>query len=226
MKKTLAFLVILLLVGASAFAQTVVFQQGFSGQTMLPKAHGDWEVKGGRLYQSDTEERLAKVNVMAPQSGDMQYEFNLRYEGGGFEDMMGGFGVHIFVDKAWDGKSWGNGNSMLLWLNYDASPNAGYPAGFTAQVYKSTSETKMELIGQFDLNRYAYLLNAANMSVMVPVRIKVNGSTGSVWVEDPTLPGYGYRFGLGQSLGRGNYVALRTNSLAVSYDNLKVTKLK
>ena len=225
MKKSLAFLVILLLVGATAFAQTVVFQQSFSGSSMLPKSHGDWEVKGGRLYQSDTEERLAKINVPAAQSGEMQYEFTVRYEGGGFDDLMGGFGIHVFVDNPWNGKSWGNGDSFLLWLNYDPAPSYG-PTGFTAQVYKSTSATKMALVGQFDLNRYAYLLNASNLCLSIPARIKFNGANGSVWVEDPTLPGYGYRFSLGQALGTGGYVALRTNSLALSFDDLKVTKLK
>ena len=139
---------------------------------------------------------------------------------------MGGFGIHVFVDKAWDGKSWGNGNSFLLWLNYDPDPAGEYPKGFTAQIYKSTSPTKMGLVGQFDLNRYAYLLNASNMGISIPARIKVNGTTGSVWVEDPTLPGYGYRFSLGQSLGRGNYISFRTNSLALSFDDIKVTRLK
>ncbi|MAG13977.1 MAG: hypothetical protein CMN78_05220 [Spirochaetales bacterium] len=119
MKKSFGFLAILLLLGATAFAQTVVFQHTFTRPATLPNAHGDWEVKGGRLYQSDTEEHLAKINVMATQAGEMQYEFDVRYEGGGIDDMMGGFGIHFFVDKAWDGRSWGNGNSYLLWLNYD-----------------------------------------------------------------------------------------------------------
>jgi hypothetical protein len=225
MKKSLIFLVILLLAGAMAFAQTVVLEQSFSSSTMLPKSHGDWEIKGGRLYQSDVDEPLAKINVAARQSGEMQYEFTVRYEGGGFADLMGGFGIQIFVDKAWDGMSWGNGKSFLLWLNYDPMPVYG-PKGFTAQVYKSVSETKMDLVGEFDLNRFAYLLSAANMNAAIPARIKIDGNTGSVWVEDPTLAGFGYRFSLGGSLGTGNYVALRTNSLAMSFDNLKVSKLK
>ncbi len=225
MKKSLAFLVILLLVGATAFAQTVVFQHSFSGSAMLPKSHGDWEVRGGRLYQSDTEEHLAKVNVPAAQSGEMQYEFNLRYEGGGFDDLMGGFGIHVFVNNPWDGMSWGNGESFLLWLNYD--PDASYgSSGLAAQVYKSTSATRMALVGEFDLNRYAYLLNAKNAGYTAAVRIKINAANGSVWVEDPTLPGYGYRFSLGESLGTGGYVGFRTNSLALSFDNIKITKLK
>lgn len=192
---------------------------------MLPKSHGDWEIKGGRLYQDDVDEPLAKINVAARQSGEMQYEFDVRYEGGGFTDLMGGFGIHIFVNDPWNGMSWGNGSSFLLWLNYDPMPTYG-SKGFTAQVYKSSSETKMELVGEFDLNRFAYLLNASNMNISIPARIKIDGNTGSVWVEDPTLPGYGYRFSLGGSLGTGNYVALRTNSLALSFDNLTVTKLK
>jgi hypothetical protein len=223
MKKTLAFLAVLLVFGAFASAESVVFEQDFSKSIMLPKSQGDWEVIGGRLYQNDEDERLAKVNVMARQSGEMQYEFNVRYEGGGFKDLMGGFGIHIFVDNPWDGMSWGNGDSFLLWLNYDPAPTYG-PKGFSAQIYKSTSETQMVLVGHFDLNSYAYLLNASNLNVVIPARIKINGTTGSVWVESPLSPGYGYRFSLGSSLGRGNYVALRTNSLALSFDNLKITK--
>lgn len=225
MKKSLAFLVILLVFGATAFAQTVVFHENFASSAMLPKSHGDWEVRGGRLYQSDADEPLAKINVMARQSGEMQYEFNVRYESGGTEDLMGGFGIHVFVNDPWNGKSWGNGESFLLWLNYDPDPTYG-PAGFTAQVYKSTSETKMELVGSYDLNNYTHLLNSRNLNTIVPARIKINGNTGSVWVESPMDPGYGYRFSLGESLGSGSYVALRTNSLALSFDNLKVTKLR
>ncbi|MBN1687461.1 MAG: hypothetical protein JW852_12445 [Spirochaetales bacterium] len=211
--------------GATAFAQTVVFYEEFSSSVMLPKANGDWRIIGGRLYQRDAEERLAKINVAARQSGEMQYEFNVRYQGGGFDDLMGGFGIHVFVNNPWDGKSWGNGSSYLLWLNYDPAPTYG-PKGFTAQVYKSVSETKMELIGSFDLNRYTYLLNASNLGILIPARIKINAATGSVWVESPLQPGYGFRFSLGAPLGTGNFVALRTNSLSLSFDNLKVTKLK
>jgi hypothetical protein len=225
MKKSLAFLVVLMLVGAAAFAQTVVFQHSFSGSAMLPRSQGNWEVRGGRLYQSDAVERLAKVNVPAAQSGEMQYEFNVRYESGFTEDMMGGFGIHVFVNNPWDGKSWGNGRSYLLWLNYDPAPSYG-SRGFTAQIYKSTTATRMTLVGEFDLNRYAYLMDSFNVNTIVPARIKVNGANGSVWVEDPTLPGYGYRFSLGEALGSGGYVGLRTNSLALSFDNIIVTKLR
>jgi len=131
----------------------------------------------------------------------------------------------VFVNNPWNGKSWGNGTSFLLWLNYDPAPTYG-PAGFTAQIYKSTSATKMELVGSYDLNRYLYLLSASNLNVLVPARIKIDASTGSVWVESPLEPGYGFRFSLGGPLGTGEFVALRSNSLALSFDNLKVTKLK
>ena len=154
-----------------------------------------------------------------------QYSFDVRYEEGGFEDLKGGFGIQIFVDKANAGKSWGNGNSYLLWLNYDTEASYG-SQGFQAQIYKSTSNTKMDLVGEFDLNRYAHLLSPALAKTIVPVRIKVDGATGDVWVEDPTLPGYGYSFSLGEALGEGNYVALRTNSLALSFDNLEVATVE
>ena len=224
MKKKLAFLVILLALGTTVFAQSVVYQQSFSGYIMLPESHGEWDVRGARLYQLDVEEPLAKINMMAAQSGEMQYEFTVRYEGGGIEDLMGGFGIHVFMDDPWDGKSWGNGDSYLLWLNYDMEPEYG-PKGLTAQIYKSTSEIEMALIGYFDLNDYAYLLSASNMNVDVPVRLKIDGNRGSVWVESPMQPGYGFRFSIGQPLGRGGYAALRTNSLALSFDDIKISKL-
>ena len=138
---------------------------------------------------------------------------------------MGGFGVHIAVDEATDGRSWGNGRSHLLWLNYDEGPSYG-SRGFMAQVYKSESPSAMSLVGEFNLNRFARFLSAQNADVTVKVRIKVNSETGSVWLEDPTLPGYGYTFSLGGRVGTGTYVSLRTNSLSLSFDNLNVTRLK
>ena len=229
MKRTILFLVALVLslsvFGAAAFAEEVLYQHGFSTATELPTAVGKWEVKGGRLYQTDPEERLAKINVMVPQSGEMQYEFDVRYEDGGFDDRMGGFGIHIAVNEATDRRSWGNGKSHLLWLNYDENPSYG-SKGFMAQVYKSDSPSEMDLVGEFDLNRFARLLSAQNAAITVKVRLKVNSETGSVWLEDPTLPGYGYAFSLGGGLGTGTYVSLRTNSLSLSFDNLKVTRLK
>ena len=84
----------------------------------------------------------------------------------------------------------------------------------------------MSLVGEYDLNRFAYLLGSSNMSIIVNARIKVDSATGSLWVEDPTFPGFGYQIELGEALELGNYISLRTNSLALSFDNLKVTQLR
>lgn len=229
MKKTFKFLITLVLLfgilSTAAFAEKVVFQHGFSAGTELPKSHGSWMVKGGRLYQDDVIEPMAKINIGAAQSGLMQYEFDVRYEDGGFDDLKGGFGIHVFVDKAHDGVSWGNGNSFLLWLNYDENATYG-PSGFTGQVYKSTSPVEMELLGDFDLNMVLEYLSPEYMSYILKIRLKVDAKTGNVWIEDPTFPGYGYAFGLGGPLGEGNFVSFRTNSLSLSFDNIKITKLE
>lgn len=230
MKRTafvLACLVLLVLLpGVNLLSQTVIFTENFNDSIGLQKiSYGEWRIFNGRLYQYDADNFLAKINLAVPQSGTMQYEFNVKYEAGGFEDRHAGFGIHFFVDKAHNGMSWGNGSSFLMWLNYDENPSYG-SAGFQAQVYKSDSHSKMALVGEFDLNKFTALLSSANAGFEIPVRIKVNSANGSVWIEDPTVSGYGYRIELGTALGEGNFVALRTNSLAASFDDIKITKLK
>ena len=46
----------------------------------------------------------------------------------------------------------------------------------------------------------------------------------AVKVWDPLVPNYYYRFGLGGPVKNGGYVSVRTNSLAASFGNFKVTK--
>ena len=224
MRRALVTVLLVSLFAVGVIADTVSYRHTFSTPTEIPQAVGTWLVKSGRVYQTDESERLAKINVMAEQSGEMQYSFDVRYEGGGFDDLMGGFGLQIFVDTPYMGRSWGNGNSYLLWLNYDDEATYG-STGFQAQVYKSTSPTKMELVGEFNLNRFAIYLSSQHAGYKIPVRIKVDGTSGSVWVVDPTLAGFGYRLELGEPLADASYVALRTNSLALSFDNLEVKKL-
>ncbi len=189
-------------------------------------SYGSWVGMNGRLYQNDVNNPLAKVNFKIPQSGTMEYDFNVRYQGGGFEDMKGGFGIQIFVDNAFNGKSWGDGQSYLLWLNYDQHPTYG-GAGFRAQVYKSTSATHMTLVPGYDIALNPSVLTRSNVSQIVPVKIIVNGNTGDVKVYDPTKSTpYYYEFKLPTAPGSGQYAALRTNSLSVSFGDMKVTKLQ
>ncbi|MDR2494658.1 MAG: hypothetical protein LBD24_05480 [Spirochaetaceae bacterium] len=185
-------------------------------------ASGKWINQGGRAYQNDGNARLAKANIRAPQSGSMLYAFNVRYETGA-EDGQGGFGLHLFADSVVDGPSWGCGNSYLLWLNYDEKPlkSTGIAPGLTGQVYRSYSHTRMELVHNIDLNKYADLLTPENLAEPVSFRVWVNGDTGEVRIYDPTDPYYAtyYVFTVDKKALplKGNWVAVRTNGLKMSF---------
>ena len=218
--------VLVLLIACSSFltAETNVLSSKFQYGMSSAGEYGAWTVQNNRLYQTDTDEKLAKVNFRAAQKGLVQYTFDVRYEGGGFIDRMGGFGIQVFVNDAFKGKSWGNGESFLLWLNYDENPSYG-KAGFRAQVYQSFGHSRMELIDGYDIPLNPAVLTAANMDLVIPVKIQIDGDTGLVKVWDPTREGMYVRFYLNEAPGEGNFVSLRTNSLAVSFDNLMVTQL-
>lgn len=226
-KRTISIVMCILLLTAGAtlsFADTTVLNTGFSSGMSEYGEFGGWRVRSARLYQQDTQEHLAKINFEAPQSGLMEYNFNVRYEAGGLTDRMGGFGIQVFVDKAHNGKSWGNGDSYLLWLNYDENPSYG-KAGFRGQVYRSYGHSRMELLEGYDVALNPSVLTQENMSLNVPVKIQVDGDTGLVKVWDPSRPGTYVRFYLDKAPGKGSYISLRTNSLAASFDNVKVTKV-
>jgi hypothetical protein len=199
--------------GASLFAEI-----------QLPEHHfvaGDWSIKDDRVYQNDANARLAKVNIKIPQSGAILYEFNVRYESGA-EDGQGGFGVHIFADKVYDGPSWGSGNSYLLWLNYDENPaGSSIPAGLSGQIYRSYSNSQMELLQSIDLNEFADLLTPENLAEAVSFKIWVNGETGEVRVYDPTDPYLStyYHFTIDKKdlPLTGDWVVVRTNGMTLSF---------
>ncbi len=149
-------------------------------------------------------------------------------------------------------QTWGNGESYLLWLNLDTRPEtmAKYPEhyGFRAQVYQSAGSTAMTLaedprLGRDPvLSRYAVgdsmsldlmaALRAWGVDVSIadlekylyqdiPINIKVNTRTGRIGVLDPTAPVRFY-FDVDPAVLRGDYVSLRTNSLAASFNYLTV----
>ncbi|MCL2318800.1 MAG: hypothetical protein FWC45_01850 [Treponema sp.] len=208
------FLVLLVLgVGVSLFAQAQLPEYHF--------ASGNWSFAGDRLYQNDAKARLAKVNVRVPQSGPMIYEFNARYEGGA-EDGQGGFGIHIFANNVLNSASWGSGVSYLLWLNYDEHPiTKGIPAGFSAQVYRSYTNSYMQMVASVDLNQYAYLLTPEALANPIPLRIWVDGNTGEVRVYDPTNPDSGFYFYYFMDKKdlpiKGSWLSLRTNGMKMSF---------
>ena len=190
-------------------------------QSSLPEhqlAAGSWKILGNRVYQNDSEERLAKVNIRIPQRGIVRYDFTVRLEGGA-EDLHGGFGIHIFADSVYPRASWGTDGSYLLWLNYDANPiSREIPKGLSAQVYKSHSHSYMELVSSVDLNDYAFLIEEFSPDTIVPVRIIVDGNTGKVRIMDPRDRTNYYSFSLGSRVRlKGDWIALRTNGIAASF---------
>jgi hypothetical protein len=211
--KRLVFFLLVIGMAASLFAQVQLPEHRF--------VSGDWSEVNNRLYQNDAKARLAKVNIKAPQTGPMIYEFNARYEAGA-EDGHGGFGLHLFVDNVYNSPSWGNGKSWLLWLNYDEKPgSSSIPKGLSAQVYRSYSNSRMDLIQSIDLNQYVSLLTPENLAYPVPFRIWVNGDTGEVRVYDPTDPdlsSYFYFFIDKKDIPlKGEWVVLRTNGIKLSF---------
>ena len=211
MKRAILFLLVLGL-AMTLFAQNDVPVHRF--------ASGDWSFIGPRLYQNDPTARLAKVNFDVPQSGAMIYEFNGRYEGG-TEDGHGGFGIHIFVDSAFNEASWGAGRSYLIWLNYDEAPiSQGIQTGFSAQIYRSTSNSHMDLVESLSLDEYLPWM-IANLDRTIPFRILADGDSGEVRIYDPSSPGFENYFYFNVDPRdlplRGNHVAVRTNGIKVSF---------
>ena len=128
MKKTILTTLLLL-------AAVLLFSQELPLTEIIP-AYGEWVQLETSVKQLNDDTGLAKLNLEVSQKGKIRYDFTVKYIKGGYEDLMGGFGVHLFVDKPHNGISWGNGQSYLLWLNYD--DNATYGGkGFRAQVYKT-----------------------------------------------------------------------------------------
>ena len=209
--KRLILLLLVLGLGMSLFAQVQLPEHHF--------ASGNWRLTGNRFFQNDISAGLAKVNMRIPQSGPMIYEFNVRYEDG-IDDGHGGFGIHVFADNVIHRASWGSGTSYLLWLNYDENPvTRGIPRGFSAQIYRSTSNSSMDLVESYDLNEFAYLLTYENCAAnTVPAKIWIDGNSGEVRVYDPTDPAlnYYFYFFLPSRNLRGNWISLRTNGLAIS----------
>jgi hypothetical protein len=194
-----------------------------SAQINLPEhefAVGSWSFIGDRVYQTDEKAGLAKANLKIPQSSAMLYEFDVRYESGA-EDGHGGFGIHIFEDQAVKRPSWGAGKSWLIWLNYDEKPVTGskVPVGLSGQVYRSTSNSAMELVYNVDLNGYDSFLTSDYLSNPIHVKIYANGDTGEVRIYDPTEADKYYGFTIDEKYLplKGDWVTVRTNGAKFSF---------
>jgi hypothetical protein len=229
-KKSLLLLAFLLAAGL-AFGQTAVINS-FSSSS-LPAGwmavSGDWKVMNGKLYQLDTKERMAQLNIPAPQSGTVQYEFDLEYNGGA-EDDYAGFGIHVIVDNPSRARSWGNGQSALLWVTWD--PRRYGAPGLFAQAYASAGATDMTLYPRRDILKAGgdmpfptQYVKRQYLNATVPVKIVIDYNTGEMKVYDPLDMRYYYKFRASMPKKSGRYFAFRTNSLSVRIDNFKITKL-
>jgi hypothetical protein len=181
---------------------------------------------------------LARADRPLPQSGIYQIEFTAKYVDGGYADMKafangpyhGGFGIHIGVDKPAKGMAWGNGKSYLLWINYDDSVSASSEHyGLKAQIYESKTNSRMNLLPGNSIEivpRDVVLANLDYLNYALPVKMRVDTTTGEVRVYDPTVDNYYYYFYLEPKMLKGSYVSLRTNRLSMQFDDFKVTKVQ
>ncbi len=259
--KKIALITGVLLLAASMVVVAQSVNDDFSSMRNWTAGSGDWTVRAGRLVQQSTTAPMARVDRMVRQNQPYEMEFTIRYVDGGFQNQEdfengiyhAGFGIHVGVDTpALRGRSWGSGNSYLLWLNLDTREQTRRTNpehyGFRAQVYRSRSNTNMTLLrdpalardpelSQFVVSDYmsidliaalrAWGVNvsiddlAMALDVDVPINIRVNPQTGEIGVLDPTAP-IRFWFQVDPAVLRGNYVSLRTNKLAASFDYFTV----
>jgi hypothetical protein len=243
-KVALIFAALLLLLPFAVSAQVIV-NDDFSTLGEWVPGYGEWGIRGGMLVQRDTHTGLARIDRMVEQDDEYEISFRVRYEAGGFESraallaqqLHAGFGIHVGVENPALGRvAWGAGNSYLLWLNLDTRTETAMDApehlGFRAQVYRSTSNSEMELVDAYNidilaaLNAFGYDVSLADLESIIAVpaqiKIRVNTDTGRIMVMDPTNPTLWFYFNVAPSVLRGDYMSLRTNSLAVSFSDFMV----
>lgn len=244
-KAALIFAALLVLLPIALSAQVIV-QDDFATLGQWVPGHGDWGIRGGMLVQRNTTTGLARIDRMLPQSGEIEISFKVRYEAGGYEDeralmatqLHAGFGIHVGVESpALRRTAWGAGNSYLLWLNLDTRTDVmrNHPEhyGFRGQVYHSTSNSVMRVTPlnvdiMAELATAGITLTLADLQQfldqLVPIRIRINYNTGRILVMDPTNPTLWFYFDVDPVVLRGNYISLRTNSLAVSFSDFQASR--
>jgi hypothetical protein len=237
MKIVKVFLILAVLcVPLVAFSSTIKVYDAFNSSSLTgwTTVSGNWRVINGRLTQTDVNEKMALITIPVDQSGIMMYEFDLKYIKGG-EDNYAGFGVHICTSNPSMGRSWGNGRSLLGWVTWDPG-QYGRPGAFI-QVYESTGPTNMGLYRRIfpssDPMRHGNLLPVSSdylktefLNYTVPFRLQVDTRTGRGKFFDPMDPKkHFYSFDLGGPIRPGSYFSFRTNSVSVSLDNVKISKM-
>jgi len=238
MRSTVLTVIILtLFAAAGAFASDPLGPGQVDDPNEWIPAAGSWRAVGNALVQTDTGELLARADREAPHAGVYELEFNVRYQDGGYRSLEaarqgefhGGFGIHIGADEVPLGsRTWGAGESYLLWLNLDTRSRTAieYPEhyGMRAQVYRSESSTEMELVENVDIAEMLGLSVAdlePFLHMDVPVRLRVDNRSGEVRVYDPTMPNVYAWLELEPGTLNGRYISLRTNSLSAGFSNMQ-----
>jgi hypothetical protein len=235
-------ILVMFIFGISGFSQEVLVNDDFN--TMgnwkpAPEGYGNWVIQDGRLAQLDVNPGMAKINLYVPQSGIMQYEFDVQYIDHG-DDNFGAFGLHVFIKDPSQTVSWGSGKSYLLWLTVD--PDIYEDTGVRTQIYKSTNNITMDhiktcsiypegegfpVVEELTVDNVTYVYVCQEI-LEKPLKIKlvIDSSTGNVTFYDPLIPNWVWEVNIGEPIPEGSYISLRTNSVALSFDNFTVIKLK
>ncbi|MFW6368469.1 MAG: hypothetical protein ACOCZ9_01915 [Spirochaetota bacterium] len=204
-------------------------------------AAGSWDMVGGDLLvQDDTSELLARIDRPARHSGSYELSFNARYLDGGYAsdaalragEVHAGFGFHVGVDDPPLGvRAWGNDESYLVWGNVDTRRRTreDYPEhyGLQVQVYRSNSNTDMELVESVDLGEEFGItadMIQPYLDRQVPVRLRVDNEEGVAYAYDPTDQSIRYRIPLPEEIS-GEYLSLRTNSVSIGFSDIVLSNL-
>ena len=205
-----------------------LFFDEFEFLTGWEEGNGTWSVEDGMLKQLDTTDRITHISRMVRQKGTVFYEFDVYYLDG-LEDRDGGFGIHILIDEPTGLRSWGQNRSLLLWITYD--PIIYGTDHFYLQVYESESAVNMDFLNMTG-DEYPVPLSLFSpedfitSSDPVHIRLEVNTVLGTGILYNPFETGTFYPIDLGAPLWEGKYISLRTNSMAVGFDNVRVVEKK
>ena len=221
---------LLFLCSAAAFSQDTLFIDTFEYMGEWRTESGDWIVADGELLQRDEGEKIASISRIVRQRGTLVYEFDVRYLGG-LDDKYGGFGLHILMDAPTGMRSWGQNRSYLLWLTYDVE--AYETEHIYAQVYRSMNPIKMDFLNMdgdelpipLGILSGRSIRTHMNEQSSLHLKIVIDTATGKGRLYHPIQRQFYYDIDLGASLDPGMYIALRTNSVSLVFDNVTVKKI-
>ena len=209
-------------------AGSSLFTDDFSFMGEWVPSSGTWTIRDGKLVQSDAREKIAHISRIVKQRSVVSFSFDLSYLSG-LEDLYGGFGLHLSVDRPTGLRSWGQNRSVLLWISCDG---AAYGTDdFYLQVYRSFSPSRMEFAGMTggeyplpaDFLSPRALKAASADGASLRISCTIDGETGEGRLYSSLKPGWFVPFRIDPLPQDGRYISLRTNSLSVAVDNFSMS---